>query len=78
MLSPVVRERIEHELAIIAGKRYADYFLVVKTSSHRPTHCGRGSVANSIVSYCLGLTHVDPCSRGSCSSGSSIPVARIP
>src|SRR5207247_11461656 len=29
VLSPVVRERIEHELAIIATKRYAGYFLVV-------------------------------------------------
>ncbi len=65
ILSPVVRERIEHELAIIAGKRYADYFLVVQDIVvHAPTHCGRGSVANSIVSYCLGLTHVDPLQQG--------------
>jgi error-prone DNA polymerase len=65
ILSPVVRERIEHELAIIAGKRYADYFLVVQDIvAHAPTHCGRGSVANSIVSYCLGLTHVDPLQQG--------------
>ena len=64
-LSPVVRERIEHELAIIAAKRYADYFLVVwDIVEHAPTHCGRGSVANSIVSYCLGLTHVDPLQQG--------------
>src|SRR6266540_1970174 len=32
--------------------------------AHAPTHCGRGSVANSIVSYCLGLTHVDPLQQG--------------
>ena len=65
VLSPVVRERIEHELAIIAGKRYAGYFLVVwDIVTHAPTHCGRGSVANSIVSYCLGLTHVDPLQQG--------------
>ncbi|HEY6059965.1 MAG TPA: DNA polymerase III subunit alpha [Gemmatimonadales bacterium] len=64
-LSPVVRERIEHELAIIALKGYADYFLVVADIvAHAPTHCGRGSVANSIVSYCLGLTHVDPLEQG--------------
>ena len=64
-LSPIVRERIEHELAIIAAKRYADYFLVVwDIVQHAPTHCGRGSVANSIVSYCLGLTHVDPLQQG--------------
>ncbi len=65
ILSSVVRERIEHELAIIAAQRYADYFLVVQDIvAHAPTHCGRGSVANSIVSYCLGLTHVDPLQQG--------------
>lgn len=65
IVSPVVRERIEHELAIIAAKHYADYFLVVwDIVEHAPTHCGRGSVANSIVSYCLGLTHVDPLRHG--------------
>ncbi|MGH7538582.1 MAG: PHP domain-containing protein, partial [Gemmatimonadales bacterium] len=64
-LSPVVRQRIEHELAIIALKGFADYFLVVHDIvAHAPTHCGRGSVANSIVSYCLGLTHVDPLQQG--------------
>jgi error-prone DNA polymerase len=65
ILSPVVQERIEHELAVIAAKHYADYFLVVwDVVTHAPTHCGRGSVANSIVSYCLGLTHVDPLAQG--------------
>ncbi len=65
LLSPVVRDRIEHELAIIAAKHYADYFLVVwDIVAHAPTHCGRGSVANSIVSFCLGLTHVDPLQQG--------------
>jgi error-prone DNA polymerase len=29
-----------------------------------PTHCGRGSVANSVVSYCLGITHVEPLAAG--------------
>ena len=64
-LSPVVQQRIEHELAIIALKGFADYFLVVHDIvAHAPTHCGRGSVANSIVSYCLNLTHVDPLAQG--------------
>ena len=64
-LSPVVRQRIDHELAVIALKGFADYFLVVSDIvSHAPTHCGRGSVANSIVSYCLNLTHVDPLAQG--------------
>ena len=64
-LSPVVQARIDHELAIIALKGFADYFLVVKDIvDHAPTHCGRGSVANSIVSYSLDLTHVDPLAHG--------------
>ena len=57
-----VRDRIEKELAIIRGKRFAHYFLVVEeivTASKRTT-CGRGSVAASIISYCLNITHVDP------------------
>ncbi len=65
MIAPVTRDRLEHELAIIGQKRFADYFLVVHDIVHHgPTHCGRGSVANSIVSYALGITHVDPLGAG--------------
>ncbi|MEK7381591.1 MAG: DNA polymerase III subunit alpha [Gemmatimonadota bacterium] len=61
----ITRDRIEHELTIIALKGFADYFLVVRDIvAHGPTHCGRGSVANSIVAYCLGITHVDPLASG--------------
>ena len=64
-IAPITRDRLEHELAIIALKGFADYFLVVKDIvEHGPTHCGRGSVANSIVSYCLGITHVEPLGAG--------------
>jgi DNA-directed DNA polymerase III PolC len=64
-IAPVTRDRLEHELAIIAQQHFADYFLVVKDIiEHGPTHCGRGSVANSIVSYSLGITHVDPLAAG--------------
>ncbi len=60
-LSPAIRARIEHELAIIRHKRFADYFLVVEEIVRQaPRTCGRGSVAASIVSYCLAITHVDP------------------
>src|SRR5262249_28451191 len=49
----------------IAQKGFADYFLVVHgIVQYGPTHCGRGSVANSIVSYSLGITHVDPLGAG--------------
>jgi error-prone DNA polymerase len=64
-IAPITRDRLEHELAIIGMKGFADYFLVVKDIvAHGPTHCGRGSVANSIVSYCLGITHVEPLGAG--------------
>ncbi|HEX7023280.1 MAG TPA: DNA polymerase III subunit alpha, partial [Gemmatimonadales bacterium] len=64
-VAPITRNRLEHELAIIGQKGFADYFLVVKDIvEHGPTHCGRGSVANSVVSYCLGITHVEPLGAG--------------
>lgn len=60
-LSAVVTRRIEQELAVIRDKGYAHYFLVVEEIVRQaPRTCGRGSAAASIVSYCLGITHVDP------------------
>ena len=60
-LSAAVTERIEKELTVIFEKGYADYFLVVdEIVRQAPRTCGRGSAAASIVSYCLGITHVDP------------------
>lgn len=60
-LSDVVRERIEKELTVIREKGYPHYFLVVEEIVRQaPRTCGRGSAAASIVSYCLGITHVDP------------------
>ncbi|UVT21825.1 MAG: DNA polymerase III subunit alpha [Nitrospira sp.] len=62
VLSQEIRDRIEKELAIIREKRFAHYFLVVEdiVQESKRTTCGRGSVAASIVSYCLNITHVDP------------------
>jgi error-prone DNA polymerase len=61
---PLTREvvkRLEHELEIIQNKGFTHYFLVVDDIVRQaPRTCGRGSVAASIVSYCLGITHVDP------------------
>ena len=60
-LSSEVRDRIERELAVIRTKRFAHCFLVVEDIVRQaPRTCGRGSAAASIVSYCLGITHVDP------------------
>jgi error-prone DNA polymerase len=60
-IAPAVQKRIDHEMAIIREKRFAHYFLVVADITRRaPRSCGRGSAAASIVSYALGITHVDP------------------
>ncbi|MDX1418373.1 MAG: DNA polymerase III subunit alpha [Rubricoccaceae bacterium] len=59
------REQLEHELAVITGHDLDEYFLVVHEvtaeARRRGIRCaGRGSAANSIVAYLLGITNVDP------------------
>ncbi|HEQ71180.1 MAG TPA: DNA polymerase III subunit alpha, partial [Spirochaetia bacterium] len=59
--TPPVTARLAYELSIIRDKGFAGYFLVVEDIVRRcPRTCGRGSAAASIVSYLLGITHVDP------------------
>ncbi len=58
-------ERMESELRVIEEKGFQDYFLLVHeivVEAERMGHrvLGRGSAANSIVSYALRMTHVDP------------------
>ncbi len=56
-----VRERLESELEMIEARGFAPVFLVVEDIINKfPRTCGRGSAAASIVSYCLGITHVEP------------------
>ena len=60
-----VRQTVERELALIAAQRYAPYFLtvhdIVRFAREQGILCqGRGSAANSVVCYCLGITSVDP------------------
>lgn len=60
-LDAVVLRRIDYELGIINQKGFADYFLTVRDIARQASRtCGRGSAAASIVSYCLGITDVDP------------------
>jgi DNA polymerase-3 subunit alpha/error-prone DNA polymerase len=60
-ISEGVLDRIDYELGIITAKGFAPYFLVVADIvSEASRTCGRGSAAASIVSYCLGITNVDP------------------
>jgi error-prone DNA polymerase len=48
-------------MRIIRKKNFAHYFLVVADITKKARRsCGRGSAAASIVSYALGITHVDP------------------
>jgi len=59
--SEAIEKRLAEELDLIGSKGYVDYFLVVADIvRRRPIHCGRGSAAASLVSYLLGITHVDP------------------
>lgn len=60
-LSLEVLGRAIYELSLIREKGYSHYFLLVEDIARQSLRtCGRGSAAASIVSYALGLTHVDP------------------
>lgn len=59
--SEAIETRLSEELDLIQAKGFVDYFLVVnEIVGRRAIHCGRGSAAASLVSYLLGITHVDP------------------
>lgn len=58
-------ERVARELKVIDALNFSAYFLItwdiVQYSKSRGLmHVGRGSGANSIVSYCLGITDICP------------------
>jgi error-prone DNA polymerase len=60
-----VRDLIEKELALIAELKFEAFFLtvedIVRFARSRDILCqGRGSSANSVVCFCLGITAVDP------------------
>jgi error-prone DNA polymerase len=60
-----VRAQMAHELALIGKLRYEPYFLtvhdIVDFARGRGILCqGRGSAANSVVCYALGVTSVSP------------------
>ncbi len=59
------RARVEKELDIIENLGFAAYFLItwdiVRYSLSKGFfHVGRGSGANSVVAYCIGISDVDP------------------
>ncbi len=60
-----VQKRIKYELGIIDKLGFSDYFLIVKDivdfCRRESIPCvGRGSAADSIVAYVLGITFADP------------------
>jgi len=64
-LRPELSLRLAHELDVIHRLGFAPYFLVVWDIVRYARRCGipivgRGSAANSLVSYALGITDADP------------------
>ena len=62
---PKVQSMLNHELNLIGKLKYEPYFLtvhdIVTFARSRNILCqGRGSAANSVVCYCLGVTSVSP------------------
>ncbi len=60
-----ITRQIEHELQLIHELGYEHYFLtiddIVTYARDQKILCqGRGSAANSVICYCLGITEVDP------------------
>ncbi len=63
--NPALRERFQRELDIIRQKNFCTYYLIAHdliefARSQNFEYVGRGSGANSLVAYCLGITGVDP------------------
>src|SRR6185503_18224783 len=64
-VQPKIRELVRHELSLIAELGYEPFFLtvedLVRYARAQGILCqGRGSAANSVVCFALGITEVDP------------------
>ena len=64
-IPPRVRKQLEHELSIIEKLGLEGYFLIVwdivrECRQRGVLSQGRGSAANSLVCYALGITAIDP------------------
>ncbi len=66
----IYKERLLYELKVIKEMNYTDYFLIVydyvlfAVKNKIIVGPGRGSAAGSLVTYCLGITSVDPVKYG--------------
>jgi len=61
--------RLNYELDVIEKTKFGDYFLLVREFANEARRKGihygvRGSAAGSLVSYCVGITDVDPVEYG--------------
>ncbi|MDH5381870.1 MAG: DNA polymerase III subunit alpha, partial [Cyclobacteriaceae bacterium] len=61
----ILLERFERELSIIFSRKFVSYYLIAHeiinfARSRNFPYVGRGSGANSMVAYCMGITNVDP------------------
>ena len=67
---PEYRRQLDYELDMIEKMGFTDYFLIVSDfvrfarQAGIPVGPGRGSAAGSMVSYCLGITDIDPIKYG--------------
>ncbi|MAF43880.1 MAG: DNA polymerase III subunit alpha [Parcubacteria group bacterium] len=65
-LKKEILKRLDYELSIIKETGFASYFLIVQDfvkwakENRIIVGPGRGSVAGSLISYCLNITNVDP------------------
>jgi len=64
-----VQSQLKHELEVVERLGYADYFLtiddLVAFARRQGILCqGRGSAANSVLCWCLGITSIDPVQMG--------------
>ncbi len=70
-VTPELEQRMDYELGIIHGMGFDDYFLInmdlmdwAKNRAKMLIGPGRGSASNSIVSYSLNITDLDPIANG--------------
>ncbi|MBR4224668.1 MAG: DNA polymerase III subunit alpha [Oscillospiraceae bacterium] len=65
-----LEERLSHELEVVIGMGFTDYFLIVwdfisyAKRNDIPVGPGRGSGAGSLAAYCMGITDIDPIRYG--------------
>ncbi|RIU86145.1 DNA polymerase III subunit alpha [Candidatus Karelsulcia muelleri] len=65
-INDIIKNKIEFELETIKKIGYPGYFLIVQDLICQAKNIGvevgpgRGSVAGSVVAYCLGITNIDP------------------